>query len=128
MPARVLISTRLAQAKLNRLNNARARAAARATQKGRSPPKRDDDNVYYDHWGYPYLYTAPYAYPLWWTPGMYYGWSPGYVVACGSGVSCVAGTCGGTVSAGGCGGAGVSFPFLSLLFCFWGCGYVTCGR
>jgi hypothetical protein len=50
VPARALISARLAQAKLNRLTNARARAAARATQKGRPPPKRDDDVVYYDHW------------------------------------------------------------------------------
>ncbi|KAK4096990.1 hypothetical protein N658DRAFT_562095 [Parathielavia hyrcaniae] len=59
-------ATRLNQ----RLNRAYAKACARAEKKGRPPPKRDDD-VYYDHWGYPFLYSAPFMFALWWTPGMY---------------------------------------------------------
>lgn len=68
--------------------------------------------------GYPYLYTAPYAHPLWWTPGLYYGGAPGAVAACGSGMhgGCAAGTCGGSVAQGGCGGAAVSFLFRFLFF------------
>lgn len=92
-----------------RLEAAHAKARARAEKKGREPPRKDD--VYYDHWGYPYLYAAPYMYALWWTPGLYYGWYPGYVYACGGGGTsggCAAGTCGGGVAAGACGGAGVS--------------------
>jgi hypothetical protein len=98
-----------------RLETAYAKARARAEKKGRPPPKKEE--VYYDHWGYPYLYMAPYAYPLWWTPGMYCGWYPGYAVACGGGAwaACAAGTCGGGVAAGACGGPGVS---TSNLACF----------
>lgn len=89
------------------------KAHDRAKKKGREPPRRED--VYYDHWGYPYLYAAPYAYPLWWTPGLYYGWYPGYVAACATGSygGCCNGTCGGGVAAGACGGAGVSAVVLS---------------
>ncbi|KAK3299773.1 uncharacterized protein B0H64DRAFT_351109 [Chaetomium fimeti] len=80
------LTQRLAEAHNRQLGLAYARARARAEKKGRPPPRRDDE-VYYDHWGFPYLYTAPYAYPLWWTPGLYYGWYPGYVVACAAGVA-----------------------------------------
>ncbi|KAK4032417.1 glycine-rich domain-containing protein 1 [Parachaetomium inaequale] len=113
------IASRLAAAHKRRLDTALAKAQARAAKKGREPPKKEE--IYYDHWGYPYVYTAPYVYPLWWTPGLYYGWYPGYVVACGAGAygGCAAGTCGGGVAAGACGGAGVSSPFsFSCVFSF----------
>ncbi|KAH6633873.1 hypothetical protein B0J18DRAFT_975 [Chaetomium sp. MPI-SDFR-AT-0129] len=89
-----------------KLDMAYRKARDRAKKKGREPPRREE--VYYDHWGYPYLYAAPYAYPLWWTPGLYYGWYPGYVAACATGAygGCCNGTCGGGVAAGACGGAG----------------------
>ena len=107
------ITAALAALHKRRLDAAHKRASERAAKKGRAAPRRDD--VYYDHWGYPYLYTSPYMYPMWWTPGLYYGWYPGAVYACGGGASggCAAGTCGGGVAAGACGGAGVS---LFLLF------------
>ncbi|KAH6651357.1 hypothetical protein F5144DRAFT_589591 [Chaetomium tenue] len=104
------LTTRLADSHNRRLGIAYARACARAAKKGRPIPqryggggggggggdskgnskekddkKRNEGEVYYDHWGYPYMYAGPYAYPLWWTPGMYYGWYPGYVVACAAG-------------------------------------------
>ncbi|KAK4154673.1 hypothetical protein C8A00DRAFT_14193, partial [Chaetomidium leptoderma] len=81
---RTRITARLDAIHKRRLDAAYAKARARAEKRGRVPPRRDDV-VYYDHWGYPYLYTAPYAYALWWTPGMYYGWCPGAVYACGGG-------------------------------------------
>ncbi|GAB1309863.1 Alpha-ketoglutarate-dependent sulfonate dioxygenase [Madurella fahalii] len=96
----------LASLHRRRLDAGYAKAKARAEKKGRPPPRRDD--LYYDHWGYPYAYAGPYAYPLWWTPGLYFGWYPAYVVSCGAGAwgGCAAGTCGGGVGAGACGGAG----------------------
>lgn len=56
-------------------------------------------------------------YPLYFAPGMYYGWDPCYSYAgAGAWGGCAAGSCsGGGVAtgacgnAGGCGGAGVSF-------------------
>ena len=109
--AATLLRMRSATIQQKRLDTAYARAASRAAKKGRPPPRRDD--LYYDHWGYPYLYTAPYMYPLWWTPGLYHGWTPGYVALCGSGAAgvCAAGTCGGSVAQGRCGGTGVRFVF-----------------
>ncbi|KAL2195576.1 hypothetical protein P885DRAFT_40172 [Corynascus similis CBS 632.67] len=97
-----------AEAYQRRLETALARASRRAKRKGREPPSKK--TVYYDHWGYPYAYTAPYLYPLWWTPGLYGAWYPGYVSLCGVGsyAACAAGTCGGTVAAGACGAPGVS--------------------
>ena len=85
---------------------------------------RNNKDVYYDHWGYPYLYAYPYAYPLWWTPVVYPGYGcPGYVAGCAGGVGgCVAGTCGGGVAAGACGGAGVSnsSSITGPLLVLWG--------
>ncbi|KAK4249025.1 hypothetical protein C7999DRAFT_39873 [Corynascus novoguineensis] len=97
-----------AEAYQRRLETALARASRRAKRKGREPPSKE--TVYYDHWGYPYAYAAPYLYPLWWTPGLYGAWYPGYVSLCGVGsyAACAAGTCGGTVAAGACGAPGVS--------------------
>lgn len=45
------------------------KAQKRAQAKGRSIPPRDD---YYHHWGYSYFMYAPWVYPIYWTPGMYY--------------------------------------------------------
>lgn len=94
-----------------RLDDAYAKAKKRAEKKGRTIPPRDA--AYYDHWGYPYYMAGPYMYPIWFTPGLYYGWDPGYIAGCGTGANgaCAAGTCGGGVAAGGCGGAGVSYPY-----------------
>lgn len=77
--------------------------------------------MYYDHWGYPYAYAGPYAYPLWWTPGLYCGWYPASVATCAAGAwgGCVAGACGGGVGAGACGGPGVSFVFSPLFLSVW---------
>ncbi|KAK4182675.1 hypothetical protein QBC35DRAFT_147343 [Podospora australis] len=97
------------QARLEALNKKRLEAAylkakANAEKKGRKPPTREQ---YYDHWGYAVPYGAPYMYPVWYTPGLYYGWYPVGVAACGGGAGgCVPGTCGGGVAAGACGGAG----------------------
>lgn len=125
------IQDHLAALHHRRLDTGYAKARARAQKKGRPPPKRED--LYYDHWGYPYAYAGPYAYPLWWTPGLYAGWYPGYVAVCAQGAwaSCVAGTCGGFVAAGACNGTGVSslsslclflldlFPFSPLYHWIW---------
>ncbi|KAJ6783587.1 hypothetical protein PWT90_08463 [Aphanocladium album] len=77
------------------------KARKRAAKKGRDLPPKDE---YYSHWGYAYYGYGPWAYPIWFTGGMYYGSNPGYV---GAGAACAAGTCGSaTVAMGGCGGAG----------------------
>lgn len=96
-----------------RLDDAYAKAKRRAEKKGRKIPPKDE---YYDHWGYQYYYYGPYMYPMWFTPGLYYGWAPGYVAGCGSGgwAACAAGSCGGGVAAGSCGGPGVSVGSSSL--------------
>lgn len=101
------VQAQLAALHRQRLDDAYAKAQKRAEKRGRKIPPRDQ---YYDHWGYPYYYYGPYMYPLWLTPGMYYGWAPGYVAACGGGSwgGCAAGSCGGGVAAGACGGPGVS--------------------
>ncbi|KAK3693374.1 hypothetical protein B0T22DRAFT_505080 [Podospora appendiculata] len=100
------VRLQLAANNKRRIDDAYAKAQKRADKKGRKIPPR---NEYYDHWGYPYYYYGPYMYPMWWTPGLYYGWYPGYIAACGGGWgNCAAGTCGGGVAAGGCGGPGVS--------------------
>lgn len=101
------VQAQMAAMHRQRLDDAYAKAQKRAEKKGRKIPPRDQ---YYDHWGYPYYYYGPYMYPLWLTPGMYYGWGPGYVAGCGAGgwASCAQGSCGGGVAAGACGGPGVS--------------------
>ncbi|KAG6369007.1 hypothetical protein INS49_003226 [Diaporthe citri] len=53
------------------------KARRRAEKKGRKLPPRDQ---YYDHWGYSYFMYSPFIYPMYFTPGMYYGWDPGLVV------------------------------------------------
>ncbi|KAB5549504.1 hypothetical protein GE09DRAFT_966956 [Coniochaeta sp. 2T2.1] len=101
------VQAQLAAIHRQRLDDAYAKAQKRAEKKGRKIPPKEQ---YYDHWGYPYAFYGPYMYPMWLAPGMYYGWAPGYVAACGSGgwASCAAGSCGGGVAAGACGGPGVS--------------------
>ncbi|KAH8682222.1 hypothetical protein BX600DRAFT_37569 [Xylariales sp. PMI_506] len=94
-----------------RLEENYRRAQKRAQKKGRTLPPRDD---YYYYWGYPYMMYGPWVYPVYWSPGMWYG-DPG-MVAAGSGAAgaCVNGTCGGGSGggacagtlAGGCGGSG----------------------
>lgn len=101
------------------------KARRRAEKKGRKLPPRDE---YYDHWGYSYFMYSPFIYPMYFTPGMYYGWDPGYVSSggCDGWASCAAGSCSGGVAAGacggagGCGGAGVSTAlFPDLWFVLW---------
>lgn len=99
------------------------KARRRAEKKGRRLPPRDQ---YYDHWGYSYYMYSPFIYPMYFTPGMYYGWDPGYVSSggCEGWASCAGGTCSSGVSAGacggagGCGGSGVSTYFLFSFFFF----------
>lgn len=81
------------------------KARRRAEKKGRKLPPRDE---YYDHWGYSYFMYSPFIYPMYFTPGIYYGWDPGYVSSggCEGWASCAAGSCSGGVAAGACGGAG----------------------
>jgi hypothetical protein len=107
LKGRRAVQAQLAALHRQQLEDAYAKAKKRAEKKGRKIPPKDQ---YYDHWGYPYYLYGPFMYPLWFTPGMYYGWAPGYVAACGGGAwaSCAAGSCGGGVAAGACGGPGVS--------------------
>lgn len=79
------------------------KACRRAEKKGRTLPPRDE---YYDHWGYQYYMYSPFIYPMYLTPGLYYGWDPGFSSAGGAWANCAAGSCGSNVSAGSCGGAG----------------------
>lgn len=80
------------------------KACRRAQKKGRTLPPRDE---YYNHWGYQYYMYSPFVYPLYFTPGLYYGWDPGFVSAGGGGwAGCAAGSCSAGVSAGACGGPG----------------------
>lgn len=95
------------------------KACKRAQKKGRKLPPRDQ---YYDHWGYQYYMYSPFIYPLYFTPGLYYGWDPGFVsTGAGSWANCAVGSCAGGVAAGacggpgGCGGAGVSLNLLFLI-------------
>ncbi|KAL1837775.1 hypothetical protein VTJ49DRAFT_3411 [Mycothermus thermophilus] len=140
------VLARLAARHQANLEKALARAKERALKRGRTPPekpsevvrgkgkqdekskKKDDDAYYYyyyDHWGYPYFYAHPYAYALWWTPGLYMGATP-CDMATGSGHTggCVAGTCTETVANGGCGGAGMWLIDQTLS---QGCGGVGAG-
>lgn len=96
------------------------KARKRAQRKGRELPPRDQ---YYDHWGYQYYMYSPFVYPMYFTPGLYYGWDPGFVsTGAGSWANCAAGSCGGGVAAGACGGpggcgaAGVSLIKSSFFF------------
>jgi hypothetical protein len=88
-----------------RLDAQYEKACRRAEKKGRRLPPREQ---YYDHWGYSYYMYGPWIYPLYFYPGMYYAWDPGYV----GGVNgmyggCAAGSCGANnIAAGACGAAG----------------------
>lgn len=104
------------------------KACKRAQKKGRTLPPRDE---YYNHWGYQYYMYSPFLYPMYFTPGLYYGWDPGYVnTGSGGWGGCAAGSCVAGVAAGlcggpgGCGGAVVSTvwplfrsPALQILVC-----------
>lgn len=105
------------------------KACKRAKKKGRTLPPRDE---YYNHWGYQYYMYSPFVYPLYFTPGLYYGWDPGFVSTGSGWANCAAGSCGGGVAAGACGGAaGVSiFDWLSpngYLLIFQQAGGFGCG-
>ncbi|KAL7972720.1 hypothetical protein HDV63DRAFT_369955 [Trichoderma sp. SZMC 28014] len=100
-----------------RLDEAYKKACKRAEKKGRTLPARDQ---YYENWGYPYYTYGPFMYPIYFTPGLYYGWDPCYVSSGeGAWANCAVGTCGnGNIAAGGCGGPGgcgsVSHIIVSL--------------
>ncbi|EGR46078.1 uncharacterized protein TRIREDRAFT_110452 [Trichoderma reesei QM6a] len=104
-PERARITAYLRARQNRRLDDAYERAARRAQKKGRTLPPRDQ---YYDHWGYSYYMYGPFMYPVYFAPGMYYGWDPCYIAAGdGAWANCAAGTCGnGNIAAGGCGGPG----------------------
>lgn len=102
------VRAQIAAAYQARLDDQYAKAKRRAEKKGRKIPPKEQ---YYDHWGYSYYAYGPYMYPLWFTPGLYYMWPPGYMAGCGGAgawAACAAGSCGGGVAAGACGGPGVS--------------------
>ena len=88
-----------------RLDAQYEKACKRAEKKGRKLPPREQ---YYDHWGYSYYMYGPWIYPLYFYPGMYYAYAPGYYGGVdGYGAGCAAGTCGNNgVAAGACGGPG----------------------
>lgn len=92
------------------------KACRRAGKKGRALPPREQ---YYDHWGYQYYMYSPFVYPLYFTPGLYYGWDPGFVASGGGGgwANCAIGSCAGGVAAGACGGAGGCGGSGVRLFC-----------
>ncbi|KAK4223575.1 hypothetical protein QBC38DRAFT_45740 [Podospora fimiseda] len=98
------VKAQLAALQQKRLENAYAKVCARSAKQGRKPPERE---TYYDHWGFMVPYQYPYMYAVWWYPGMYYGYPPMAMTACGNGWGdCASGTCGGGVASGGCGGCG----------------------
>lgn len=98
------------------------KACKRAKKKGRTLPPRDE---YYNHWGYQYYMYSPFVYPLYFTPGLYYGWDPGFVNTGSGWAACAAGSCGGGVAAGACGGAGgcgaAGVSRVDILLCFEFC-------
>ncbi|KAJ6442492.1 dihydrodipicolinate synthetase [Purpureocillium lavendulum] len=53
------------------------RAVKRAQKKGRELPPKEE---YYNHWGYNYYMYSPFMFPYYYTPGLYYGWDPCYVL------------------------------------------------
>jgi len=104
--ARRTVAEHLQALHKQRLDENYAKACRRAEKKGRKLPPREQ---YYDHWGYSYYMYAPYYYPLYWSPGMYYGYgSPGYIPSGdGTWANCCQGSCGNNgIAAGACGGPG----------------------
>lgn len=66
-------------------------------------------------------------YPIYFTPGLYYGWDPCYISSGqGAWANCAVGTCGnGNIAAGGCGGPGgcsavshIAVSLQPLISCF----------
>ncbi|RFU74450.1 hypothetical protein TARUN_7775, partial [Trichoderma arundinaceum] len=104
-PERAKLAAYARARQMLRLDEAYRKASKRAEKKGRTLPPRDQ---YYDHWGYSYYMYGPFMYPVYFAPGMYYGWDPCYVPAGdGAWANCAGGTCGnGSIAAGGCGGPG----------------------
>ncbi|PSR84241.1 hypothetical protein BD289DRAFT_368883 [Coniella lustricola] len=81
-----------------------AKAQKRAEKNGRTLPPRDE---YYNHWGYSYYMYSPFMYPMYFSPGMYYGGGdPGMLGSAGGYGGCAAGSCSAGVAAGACGGPG----------------------
>ncbi|KAF3764157.1 hypothetical protein M406DRAFT_226915, partial [Cryphonectria parasitica EP155] len=80
------------------------KACKRAQKKGRTLPPRDE---YYNHWGYSYYMYSPFLFPMYFTPGLYYGWNPGFIGGgAGAWGGCAQGSCSAGVAAGACGGPG----------------------
>ncbi|KAH6605065.1 hypothetical protein Trco_006772, partial [Trichoderma cornu-damae] len=104
-PARAGFAAYVRARQALRLEEAYRKASKRAEKKGRTLPPKDQ---YYDHWGYSYYMYGPFMYPVYFAPGMYYGWDPCYVPSgTGAWANCAGGTCGnGSIAAGGCGGPG----------------------
>lgn len=70
-----------------------ARACRRAARRGRTIPPRQD--FFGDHWGYAYHTHAPWVYPAYLTPGLYYSWDPGMQERTAGGPGgCATATCG----------------------------------
>ena len=119
--SRRVVQERLRALHQKRLDENYAKACRRAEKKGRKLPPREQ---YYDHWGYSYYMYAPYYYPMYWSPGLYYG-NPGYVpVGDGAWANCCQGSCGNNGVAagacggpGGCGNPGVSVPLRLRFAC-----------
>ncbi|KAJ4319066.1 hypothetical protein N0V84_006519, partial [Fusarium piperis] len=69
------VKNHLQQLHQHRLEENYQKACRRAEKKGRKLPAKEQ---YYDHWGYSYYMYGPWMYPVYFTPGMYYAWDPGY--------------------------------------------------
>ncbi|CAG9941783.1 unnamed protein product [Clonostachys rosea f. rosea IK726] len=105
MRSSMFVRSKAQKAYQRRLDENYEKACKRAEKKGRKLPPRD---TYYSHWGYPYAAYGPFMYPMYFTPGIYYGADPNVVNCNGTGCpgACAGGSCGGGVAAGACGGAG----------------------
>ncbi|KKA27752.1 hypothetical protein TD95_001283, partial [Thielaviopsis punctulata] len=79
----------------SRLEKQYLKAQRRAAKQGRKLPPR---GTYYDHWGTSYYMYAPYAFPIYYHPGLYP--CSDVNTANTSDASCVTGTCGGGIAAG----------------------------
>ncbi|KAF4979789.1 hypothetical protein FZEAL_4063, partial [Fusarium zealandicum] len=102
------VENRLRRIHQRRLEDNYQKASKRAEKKGRKLPPKDQ---YYNHWGYSYYMYGPWMYPVYFTPGMYCGWDPGYTTSTGADgtgnwANCAAGSCGGSAASGGCAGGG----------------------
>ena len=103
---REAVFARLRETRKMQLEDAYKKAVTRARAKGRTIPPRDQ--YYGAYWGYPYLMYGPYmSMGMYGYGGMYYAGNP-CMMPMGAGMAgnCAAGTCGGGVAQGGCGGPG----------------------